>query len=88
MSVYVDQLRPCLPNRRWRHRQSCHLTADSVAELHEFACSIGLRRRWFQDRVDFPHYDLTAGKRNAALAFGAMPIDAELMLAFARRMRP
>lgn len=31
-------------------------------KLHAVAKSLGLRRDWFQDRKDFPHYDLTVGK--------------------------
>jgi len=83
MSVYVDNAR--IPARagnitgRWSH-----LTADTQEELHAFAERIGLRRAWFQDRCKSPlcrqpcvhwHYDVTEGRRQAALAAGAVDMD-------------
>jgi hypothetical protein len=35
-----------------------HLMANDLDELHSFAKSIGLQRRWFQNRLRHPHYDL------------------------------
>jgi hypothetical protein len=47
--------------------------ADTVAELHEMAQAIGLRRSWFQHRAGrVPHYDLTSRKRRQAVAKGAV----------------
>jgi len=71
MSVYVDRLM----NHGWklygRVIQSCHLTADEVAELHIFAQKIGLKPGWFQP-TSKPHYDLTPNKRMEALKYGAI----------------
>jgi hypothetical protein len=37
-----------------------HMVADSLAELHAFASSIGLKRIYFHGvRKGHPHYDLT-----------------------------
>lgn len=78
MSVYVDPMAPCLPNPRWRHRESCHLWADSDEELHGFAESLGLLREWHQNKPGgLSHYDLTAGKRQAACRLGAVPLTRE-----------
>ena len=57
---------------RYGHRW-CHLFADEAAgnELHELAAKIGMRHEWFQG----DHYDLTPGKRAAALFAGAKPVD-------------
>lgn len=77
MTVYVDDYR--LPARvgrlsgRWSH-----LTVgpfDDVAELHEFAARIGLRRSWFQDKA-WPgaHYDVTDSKRHEAITAGASAV--------------
>ena len=73
MSVYVDWL--C--NHGWRMRgkliQSCHLVADTPEELHAFAQSIGLKRKWAQGEDDprrALHYDLTPGKRAQAVRAG------------------
>ena len=81
MPVYVDALRPCKP---WggqigkKHIESCHLFADTLQELHDFAGKIGLEFAWFQThrRKDgtygIPHYDLTPGKHNQAIKSGAI----------------
>ncbi len=36
-----------------------HLTADTLEELHKFALGINLKRKWFQNHPEHPHYDLT-----------------------------
>ncbi len=69
--IYVDAMRPCKPNKNWRHTESCHLTTDGdIAELHDFAEKLQLERSWFQDGRH-PHYDLTVAKRLAAVRLGA-----------------
>ncbi len=83
MSVYVDHLR----DWGWRLGPSCHLIADSLDELHAFAASIGLRRSWFQNKRSGPHYDLTASKRNAAVALGAVELENREFVAILRRIR-
>lgn len=52
-----------------------HMLSNDLEELHAFARRIGLRRAWFQDHT-FPHYDLTRGRWQQALAEGATPIEA------------
>jgi len=74
MSVYVDPLMPCQPNKRWRWNQVSHLIADSLEELHEFAARLGLKREWFQNHRLAPHYDLTPGKRNLAIQYGVVEL--------------
>jgi len=81
MTVYVDEL------RRWHlqgqrvprcfERGSCHMTADTVEELHAMARRLRLRRAWFQDHPLHPHYDLTGGKRKLALEMGAVFVPAK-----------
>ena len=72
MSTYVDSLMPCRPNGRWPWSQSCHLFADTLDELHDFATRLGLRRAWFQNHRRLPHYDLTSNKRRQAVKLGAV----------------
>ncbi len=74
MAVYVDDL------NKWTDRGlfakgSCHMTADSLDELHAFAAHIGLRRAWFQRHVIAPHYDLTPKRRQAAVNAGAVELS-------------
>lgn len=80
MSVYVDPLTGYhdsqIATAAKKHGSSwCHLTADTLGELHEFAASIGLKRAWFQNHRLMPHYDLTPGKRAIAVSKGAIEID-------------
>lgn len=70
MTVYVDDANiaatPAPRTSRWSH-----LSADTRAELHEFAGALGLRREWFQDAPATWHYDLSEGKRARAIQLGA-----------------
>lgn len=89
MSVYVDPLMGYhdsqIANAAKKHgSQWCHLTADSLDELHQFAQSIGLKRAWFQPHSVMPHYDLTPGKRAIAVRNGAIEIS---MMEAGRRIK-
>lgn len=64
----------------------CHLAADTMEELHEFAVSLGLRREWLHDGRR-PHYDLTAPKRELALARGAREVRSRELLRVALASR-
>ena len=70
MSVYVDPL----ANWGWRLGPSCHLIADGLDELHDFAARLGLRRSWFQGEASTPHYDLTVNRRKLAVRLGAVEL--------------
>lgn len=73
MTIMVDELQRWPTRLRIFQAGSCHLTTDGpLEELHAFAAKIGLRREWFQDHALAPHYDLTAKRREAALALGAV----------------
>ena len=82
MAVYVDNLR----DYGWRHGPSCHLIADSVDELIEFAMEMGLKREWFQAKST-PHFDLTAEARKAAVEHGAIELDHRQLVAKIRELR-
>jgi Protein of unknown function (DUF4031) len=91
MTVYVDDanIPASIQNGNRTHTSLwCHLSADTEAELHDFAARLGLKRAWFQHagRPTF-HYDLTAGKRAQAVAQGATQITYHQMgeLAASRR---
>jgi hypothetical protein len=55
----------------WPYQRACHLIADTIAELMEFAESIGLKSEWFQNK-DTPHFDLNESRHKQALAKGAI----------------
>jgi Protein of unknown function (DUF4031) len=82
MAVYVDNEK--IP---WRGKLWCHLVADSLDELHEFAARLGLKRAWFQNKASYPHYDVTTSVRERALALGALPARKRQMIASATLMR-
>ncbi len=74
MSVYVDEI------RTYPSGESCHLFADSDAELHEFAQRIGLRRSWVDyhsGMVNILHYDLRPNVRALAVQYGAVEVMAK-----------
>ncbi|MBO6937556.1 MAG: DUF4031 domain-containing protein [Deltaproteobacteria bacterium] len=76
MTVYVDEVMRWPTATRTFRDGSCHLTADTVEELHAFARKLRLRREWFQD-CNSPHYDLTPGKRVSATRLGAVFVPAK-----------
>lgn len=82
MAVYVDS-----EGIRWRGKEWCHLVADSMEELHLFAASLGLQRRWFQDKGRYPHYDVTMAVRDRALRMGAVDADRATLIACCKRVR-
>lgn len=82
MTVYVDNER--IP---WRGKLWCHLVADSLEELHQFADRLGLRRSWFQGKSSYPHYDITTVVRERALRLGALPGSRLQMITSAKFLR-
>ncbi len=72
--IYVDN-----PIHPWKNKLWCHLVADDIQELHDFAQNIGLKREWFQNHRIQPHYDITASKRELAIRLGAIPIETKQM---------
>jgi len=82
MSIYVDNARV-----KWRGRHWCHLVADSIDELHEFALQLGLKRKWFQSAASYPHYDVTLEIRQIALNMGAIEGSRSEILRCARTLK-
>lgn len=78
--IYVDEIHniPCVLGLAKRYGNSwSHLWSDSeIEELHLFAEKIGLKRKYFQSKPFFPHYDVIPKKRKLALKYGAqyMPL--------------
>lgn len=82
MAVYVDNVKV-----RWRGKQWCHLVADTIEELHEFAFQLGLQKHWFQHSASYPHYDVTVEARQKALSIGAIEGDRIAIIRCARKMK-
>jgi hypothetical protein len=83
-NICVDPLRHTPGGGKFH--ASCHLFTDGgdVGELHEFARLIGLRRSWFQDDAKYPHYDLTAYKREQAIKNGAKQVGRRYIIQVAQ----
>ncbi|EKJ8514540.1 TPA: DUF4031 domain-containing protein [Pseudomonas aeruginosa] len=81
MAVYVDS-----EEILWRGKLWCHLVADTLDELHEFAARLGLRRSWFQCR-NYPHYDVTVSVRMRALKMGAIDADRDTIVDRCKKMK-
>jgi len=75
VTIYVDPMMPTTPNEKWRFTRGCHLYADTLEELQEFAGRLFLPRSWFQSKeaTGLDHYDLVVGKRRRAVQMGALP---------------
>jgi hypothetical protein len=82
MSVYVDSAR-----NAFRGMVMCHMIADTVAELHALATKIGIQRKWFQDDMCFPHYDIALSKRVEAIKAGAIVVDRRQLGLLMRKIR-
>lgn len=82
MAVYVDN-----EQNQFGRMIMCHMIADTVAELHDFAKRIGLKREWFQPRSR-PHYDLSRSRRILALQAGAREVTRKELVAIMQRQMP
>jgi len=82
MAVYVDHARI-----EWRGKLWCHLVADDLDELHQFAAALSLPRSWFHRRASLPHYDVTTCARMMALRAGALPVTPREIVFRARHAR-
>ncbi len=75
--IMVDEFRVWGPTRQVCFRYgSSHMTTDGdIKELHAFAARLSLTELWFHNGST-PHYDLASGKRDEALAKGAVFVPA------------
>ncbi|MEH1786919.1 MAG: DUF4031 domain-containing protein [Nostoc sp.] len=93
MSCYVDLIFKIgsagfsNPSAKKHGNQWCHLTADTIEELHQMAEGIGLKKTYFQNK-SVPHYDLIPSKRRLALKHGAIEIaDPKKFYEIGRKLR-
>lgn len=89
--IYVDEPKfyPIEARRRGAKQfgQWSHLWTEAGNEgaLHAFAARLGLKREWFQDKPDFPHYDITQGKVARAHKLGAVRLALRHWVEWQRR---
>lgn len=83
MTVYVDELKvtpPFIDSRKWPYKYYCHMVADTVSELLNFAETIlEINTKWFQhnEREWLAHFDLTKSLRDRAIRNGALEITSK-----------
>lgn len=82
MAVYVDD-HAAPYGRMVMH----HMLADTDEELHAMADKIGVARRWHQNGMSGSHYDISKGKRDLAVEFGAIEITVRQAAMMARTRR-
>lgn len=88
MTVYVDDMY-ATELGRFRRMKMSHMIADTTEELIAMARTIGVSTRWIQYRGESnEHFDIAKGKRELAIAAGAVPITLRQCSAmiFRRRM--
>ena len=75
MAVYVDDYYDFGKGMAKLGRMKMsHMFADTPDELHSMACSLGLKREWFQSHTRTPHYDVSISKRSLAIQKGAIEL--------------
>lgn len=79
--LYVDSER-----NKFGRMVMCHMFADTIAELHQMAENIGLRREWFQP-FSFPHYDVSLSRRKLAVEAGAVEVTRREGYEIRKRLR-
>lgn len=72
MTCYVDNI--ALPFGRMK---MCHLWADTLDELLAMVDRIGVQRKWLQQppKASWVHFDISLGKKQLAIAAGAVLTD-------------
>lgn len=83
MPVYVDSAM-----LGYGRMKMCHMVADTKDELLAMADRIGVARKWLQNPgTPTEHFDVCKAKREAALAFGVLPVSRVGLVAVIRRKR-
>lgn len=85
MTVYIDDMHQEEMGRLGRMKMS-HMIADTRAELMWMARQIGMRPGWIQRKDSaHEHFDVAKGKREQAIALGAVPISLRQCAMMCRR---
>ena len=82
MAIYVDRAKVSFQGREW-----CHLMADTLEELHQFARQLDIDARLFHRTASYPHYDITLEMRMTVIAHGAIDADRRTIIACGKRLK-
>lgn len=77
MIVLIDY-----PNNGW-----CHLVADTIPNLHEFAKKVGLKRHMFSNKrgKNQPHYDVKEKMIQKCIDGGANQVSSKEIVIFLKQ---
>ncbi|MES1964929.1 DUF4031 domain-containing protein [Psychrobacter sp. AH5] len=82
MAIYVDFVSIEFRGYKW-----CHMLADNLQELHEFAALIEVDKRLFHRNASYPHYDITVQMRETALYHGAIKATRKQIIKAAKKLK-
>ena len=82
MAIYVDRAKVSFQGREW-----CHLMADTLEELHQFARQLDIDARLFHRTASYPHYDITLEMRILVIEHGAIDADRRTIIACGKRLK-
>lgn len=80
--VYIDNARVAYKGNLY-----CHMLADSLDELHEFAEVLGIKKCWFHGSASYPHYDVKIEFRPQAINLGAILSSRKQIIECGKRLR-
>ena len=52
-----------------------HMASQDLDALHKMASAIGIKRKWFQDKQNHPHYDVCKSYKQKAIELGAVEVN-------------
>ncbi len=82
MAIYVDFV--CIEFRGYKW---CHMLADNLQELHNFAELIEVDKRLFHKNASYPHYDITTQMREVAIKNGAIVATRKQIIGAAKKLK-
>ena len=82
MAIYVDFMQIEFKGYKW-----CHMLADTLQELHDFAALIEVDKRLFHRNASYPHYDVTVQMREIAIEYGAIPAGRKKIIECAKKLK-
>lgn len=82
MAVYVDRAKVPFKGKQW-----CHMMADTLEELHDFAKIVGIDPRLFHRSASYPHYDITLEMRILVIAYGAIDADRKTIIMCGKKLK-
>lgn len=87
MAVYVDDMYK-FPMGQFGRMKMSHMMADTTEELLAMADKIGVARKWIQHPgTVHEHFDISMGKRELAVRYGAKEITMRAMSMIAKSKR-